>query len=411
MPKNCNLMAFLLPSFRYATWLRPMQGDGFVEQQSAACNVCPRGAAGTPGHMAPGCGEGDSYVMTPANVAVFGGKDIRFDSCTFQHLGAYGSGASKGSQRVSWANCTFRDLSGGAIMLGGLDTCDETDTGAWDKDFSIADCKITNLPVEYTGATAVFFGYVENATLEHNWMENMTYSAMTIGWGWGRTACGRGNNHVRANKIVNPLRTRCCDGGEVYTLGPQPGSTIERNHLVNHGVFRGHGGSSYASQPNPIYHDNGSGGFTDKNNVIEGSWQHFCGENAPRGCKGCKMDCPDAFGKEGNCSINFVDNWLYVRLMHESGLPTVSLAFFKVRNPRLHCEWLEQSRMHVHEITVLTLTGTPLCTCDTRRYKSTFKQHEQCSSAGAHVTGTVNVTQGNLPPQAQAVVDAAGPRV
>jgi len=22
--------------------------------------------------------------------------------------------------------------------------------------------------------------------------ENMTYSAMTIGWGWGRTACGRG---------------------------------------------------------------------------------------------------------------------------------------------------------------------------------------------------------------------------
>ena len=28
-------------SFEYATWLRPMQDAGFVEQQAGACNVCP----------------------------------------------------------------------------------------------------------------------------------------------------------------------------------------------------------------------------------------------------------------------------------------------------------------------------------------------------------------------------------
>ena len=212
---------------------------------------------------------------------------------------------------------------------------------------------VTNLPVEYTGATAIFLGYVENATVEHNHLENMTYSAMTVGWGWGRTACGRGNNHVLANKIVNPLRARCCDGGEVYTLGPQPGSSIERNHLVNHGQFHGIGKSDYATQPNPLYHDNGSGGFTDKNNVIEGSWQHFCGENAPRGCQKCPLSCPDSNGKEGDCSINFVDNWLF---------------------------------------------------------KSSFQEHEQCSRSGARVAGTVNVT-GALPADAVAIVAAAGPRV
>ena len=65
-----------------------------------------------------GCYWLQTYVMTPANVAVSAGKDITFDSCTFQHMGAYGSGASKGSQRVSWENCTFLDLSGGAILLG-----------------------------------------------------------------------------------------------------------------------------------------------------------------------------------------------------------------------------------------------------------------------------------------------------
>ena len=59
---------------------------------------------------------------------------------------------------MSWRNCTFRDTSSGALMLGGLDTCDEKDASKWDRDFVIADSSITNMPVEYTGATAVFFG-------------------------------------------------------------------------------------------------------------------------------------------------------------------------------------------------------------------------------------------------------------
>ena len=66
--------------------------------------------------------------------------------------------ANGGSQRVSWRNCTFRDTSSGALMLGGLDTCDEKDASKWDRDFVIEDSSITNMPVEYTGATAVFFG-------------------------------------------------------------------------------------------------------------------------------------------------------------------------------------------------------------------------------------------------------------
>jgi hypothetical protein len=34
-----------------------------------------------------------------------------------------------------------------------------------------------------------------------------------------------------------------------------------------------------------VYHDNGSGGFEDSENVIEGSWEHFCGENPPQGAE------------------------------------------------------------------------------------------------------------------------------
>jgi hypothetical protein len=148
-------------TFEHATWLRPMQGRGYVEQQSAACNTCAVGST-----MQPGCGGGDIYTPTPGAVTAISGKDITFDSCTFQHLGAYAGAASGGSQRVSWVNCTFRDLSAGALMLGGLDTCSEKDAMKWDRDFYVADSKITNIPVEYTGATAIFLGYVENSTVE-----------------------------------------------------------------------------------------------------------------------------------------------------------------------------------------------------------------------------------------------------
>ena len=50
-------------------------------------------------------------------------------------------------------------------MLGGLDTCDQKNISSWDGKFVISDSRITNLPVEYTGATAIFFGAT---TILHN---------------------------------------------------------------------------------------------------------------------------------------------------------------------------------------------------------------------------------------------------
>jgi hypothetical protein len=45
-------------------------------------------------------------------------------------------------------------------------------------------------------------------------------------------------------------------------------------------------------------------------------------------------------------------------------------------------------------------------------YRSAVDQREQCSAVpGNVVAGTVNITEGALPAEAQAVVAAAGPRV
>ena len=41
-----------------------------------------------------------------------------------------------------------------------------------------------------------------------------------------------GNNHVTANRLESVMSDYCCDGGGIYTLGPQPGSTVSRNHIL-----------------------------------------------------------------------------------------------------------------------------------------------------------------------------------
>jgi hypothetical protein len=66
---------------------------------------------------------------------------------------------------------------------------------------------------------------VASSTIQHNHIANTTYSGLTLGWGWGREAAGAGDNSVVANRIESVMSTYCCDGGGIYTLGPQPGST------------------------------------------------------------------------------------------------------------------------------------------------------------------------------------------
>eukprot|EP00039_Didymoeca_costata_P020924 m.342867 g.342867 ORF g.342867 m.342867 type:complete len:745 (+) comp21934_c0_seq1:76-2310(+) len=284
--------------FEYATWLRPMQNDGFVDWQSAVTMICPYGVVND-----YGCGKEDVGYVTPGNVIVDAGKNILFSNCTFRHLGAYASSALNGSQGVVWSGCTFEDVSAGALMIGQVSTCNETDVTKWDSNFTVADNLIHNLPVEYTGATSIFVAYVQSANIIHNHIANTSYSGMTVGWGWGREGCGRGGNVVTGNIIENAMRARCCDGGLLYTLGPQPGSSITRNYLRNVPPVAGGRGQG-------IYHDNGSGGFTDSNNVIDGVFHDVCFLNVPLGPYGPGRKCPDAQGQQADCSVHFDNNWV-----------------------------------------------------------------------------------------------------
>lgn len=77
------------------------------------------------------------------------------------------------------------------------------------------------------------------------------------------------------------------------------------------------------TRPNAIYHDNGSGGWLDKNNVVEGEFAHYCALGGARGGFGNGASCPGVHGEQEDCvtlpsgqrvccTVNFVDNWLHM---------------------------------------------------------------------------------------------------
>jgi hypothetical protein len=119
-------------------------------------------------------------------------------------------------------------------MLGEISQAvlDEKDLEKWDRNITVEDCSIVGTGVEYSGSTGLFAGYVANLTVVHNLFANQSYSAMTLGWGWGREGSGRGGIQVMGNRIVDFMLARCCDRGAIYTLGPAPSSQISRNYIA-----------------------------------------------------------------------------------------------------------------------------------------------------------------------------------
>ena len=138
---------------------------------------------------------------------------------------------------------------------------------------------------------ATVTGYVDSSSVAYNLIENTSYSAMTIGCegcqqvglccrcsrtlfflllllasvpatsscclhplfdilqtpgGWGRTGCGRGNNSVVANRIINSNRARCCDGGQVGTAADEF-STCTGHHQPNPAMINGSGVHPWSS--------------------------------------------------------------------------------------------------------------------------------------------------------------------
>nr|WP_255405598.1 right-handed parallel beta-helix repeat-containing protein [Prevotella sp. tf2-5] len=195
---------------------------------------------------------------------------INFDGCRFEHLGGSGLDYVIGCRRGMTTNCTFTDIAMNGYVCGsfspeGLEThlpYQPTDFREVCTGQTIAQSEFYDVTNEDWGCVAVAAGYVNEITIEHNTIHDVSYTGISLGWGWNRDLVCMKDNKVHANLIYNYAQ-HMYDCAGIYTLGNQPGTVISEN------VVRDIARPGYVHDPNHwfyLYTDEGSSNITLRDN-------------------------------------------------------------------------------------------------------------------------------------------------
>ena len=224
-------------TFQHSTWLRPST-HGHVPLQ-AGMYIVDAYKLPKPGTADWHKLENQAWVgRPPAAVELRAAHDVRFERCRFEHLAMNGIDGVNGVRRLTMEGCVVRDAGGSGIFLGDFsggaseahlpyNPSDQREVCA---EVRIANNVITDCANEDWGALGIAAGYVRDVTIEHNEVFDVSYTAISVGWGWTRTLNVARNNRIHANHLHH-YATRLCDTAAVYTLSAQPGTAITGNHI------------------------------------------------------------------------------------------------------------------------------------------------------------------------------------
>lgn len=292
--------------FSYTSWLGPSSSEGYANQQSGAYMTgrTPNFPADPIATCSWGCRAFETrrndWSQIPAAVQVSAANRVRFDRNVFAHLGqvalgigndpnAHAAGLGLATRSVEVTRNVFTDLSGGAILAGGIqrDAHHPPDARLTNRNLLIANNRIRSVAKDYTENSAILSTYVDNAMILHNDISDVPYDGIDIGWGWGLNDVGgnpiynkaqRGYYDFAPNLIydtptvhrhtvvaynrIHDAKKVYKDGGAIYNLSGSPGTVIAENH-----VFDIHGNIG-------LYLDEGSKYITLRDNVVAdaGQW-------------------------------------------------------------------------------------------------------------------------------------------
>ena len=197
-------------------------------------------------------------------------ENINFKGCRFEHLGGSGLDYVVGCHGGSVTHSTFTDIAMNGFVCGsfspeGLEThlpYQPTDFREVCTRQEVSDCHFYDVTNEDWGCVAICAGYVSDINIEHNTIHNVSYTGISLGWGWNRDLVCMKNNRVHAN-LIYIYAQHMYDCAGIYTLGNQPGTLISEN------VVRDIAKPSYVHDPNHwfyLYTDEGSSNITMKDN-------------------------------------------------------------------------------------------------------------------------------------------------
>ncbi|MFC1431471.1 DUF1349 domain-containing protein [Streptacidiphilus sp. N1-3] len=231
-------------TFDDTTWPKVDTGYGFPEIQadvmfpdaSCATEFSPASfIGGGSGSSHDGLPFGACNVTMPAAVQVHAGRQVALTGDTFTNLGTAGVSYDGGTQHSQITGDTFTDVGGNGIQVGSVANPNQSDAALIDSDDTVNDNYINAAADEYQGGVGIWSGYTSDLTIAHNSIENLDYSGVSTGWGWGSTdtlPTIDAGLQVVDNYISDTNHTRS-DGGGLYSLGPQPGAVMSGNYLTD----------------------------------------------------------------------------------------------------------------------------------------------------------------------------------
>ncbi len=267
--KPVSYIFFKNISFRYTGWLRP-SNYGHVPHQAGmymldAYKLSPPGTKEKPSL------DNQAWIGRPAAaVQVSYADSCGFEQCNFEHLGSTGLDYHKGVHTSFIKGNLFKDIGGTAILAGVFaDEANEIHLAYHPKDerevtdgLLISNNLISNATNEDWSCVGIGAGYTRNTVIEHNEVEDVANTGISMGWGWNEAYNPMKNNRISGNKIHHYGKHNY-DCAGIYTLSAQPGSVISENYVDS--IYK----APYAHLPSHwfyLYTDEGSSGITVKDN-------------------------------------------------------------------------------------------------------------------------------------------------
>ena len=258
-------------TFRHATWLRPsIMGHAPLQAgmyMIEAYKIKPQLSRRNGDHKL----DNQGWVGRPAAaVEVNAAEWVQFRNCTFEHCASTALDYHTFIKEGRIDDCTFRDIGGSAILAGTFGPegheahlpYTPSDMRSICTGLQILNNRIDDAANEDWGCLGIGAGFVRDIRIEHNEISNVSYTGISMGWGWNQQTCAMANNVVRANYIHHYAR-HMYDTAGIYTLGSQPHTFIEENVVSD--IYT----PGYVHDPEHwfyLYTDEGSSYITLRNN-------------------------------------------------------------------------------------------------------------------------------------------------